>query len=111
MRYIRNYHDLFAKSFGWRRTGHRTLPKQPLLLFILLVLGQLPCNGMHYTSVVEDDDVTFYPSVGVYVLYCIYPLLESVHDLANLFDIIDDRNLSSFGIFRCQLEDTAAVDL
>lgn len=59
----------------------------------------------------EDDDVAFDPSVGVDVLCCVYPLLEPVYDLANLFDIIDDRDLSSFGILCCQLENTAAVDL
>lgn len=66
---------------------------------------------MHHTSVVEYDQVALRPTVGVYILCGVYPLLEAIHNLSHLFDVVNDLDFSTFGVFGRQLEDAAAVDL
>lgn len=92
-------------------TCHCALPQHTLLVFVMLVLGQLPSDTVHDTAVMEDDQIAFFPAVGVDVLGRIDLLLHVVHHLSDFFDIVKDRYLSSSRVSCAQFKDTASVDL
>lgn len=83
---------------------HRTLPHQPLIgfppcyfslisSFAIINVPELTGDGMPYTLVVENDQVTISPSVCVDVRWCHGSLLERVTNPSNFSKIIDHRPL------------------
>lgn len=73
--------------------------------------GELASDAVHDTSVVENDQVPFSPTVGVNVLSSPYTLLETVNQLPDLFDVINDGDGPRFRVLSGKLEDTTPVNL
>lgn len=81
----------------WLRRSHAchcTLPQHTLLVFVVLVLRQLPSDTVHNTTIVEDDQIAFFPAVSVNVLRRVDLLLHIIHHVSDFFDIVNDRYLS-----------------
>lgn len=65
----------------------------------MLVLGQLTGDRMHHSTIVEDYQIAFLPTMGIYVLRRIDSLLESIHNFLDFLDVVNYGDLASLGIF------------
>lgn len=90
---------------------HCALPEQPPLVLLLLVLGQLASNTVHYTSVVENDHITLLPMVGIDVLSSIYLTLHLVYHFSNLLNVIHYRAFTCCWVPRGELVNTTTMHL
>lgn len=102
---------IIPERLGGSCACHCALPEQPPLVLLLLVLGQLTSNTVHYTSVVENDHITLLPMVGIDVLSSIYLTLHLVYHFSNLLDIIHYRDLTCCWVPGGELVNTTTMHL
>ena len=102
---------VIPEGLGGSCACHCALPKQPPLVLLLLVLGQLASNTVHYTSVVENDHITLLPMVGIDVLSSIYLTLHLVYHFSDLLNIIHHRDLTCRWVPRGELVNTTTMHL
>lgn len=101
---------VLSEGLWWIRARHGALPQYPLLVFPL-VLRQLTGNAVHDSTVMEDDQITLFPSVSIDIFSCIDLLLHVIDYAPDLFDIIHHGCLSCLRIACGEFIDATAVYL